>query len=49
MRLDNPKGKISLPTSEDRTDAREIVALVADDYPEITKRYLANMEKLERL
>lgn len=49
MRLDNPQGELNIPTTEDRVDAREIVALVADDYPGITTRYLANMDKLERL
>lgn len=47
LTLANPKGKISLPTNEGRTDVREIMALVAGDYPEITKRYLANLDKLD--
>ena len=46
---DGTEGELNIPTTEDRVDAREIVALVADDYPGITTRYLANMDKLERL
>jgi|AntAceMinimDraft_17_1070374.scaffolds.fasta_scaffold38969_3 hypothetical protein len=45
--LENPKGEIKLPTNNGRTDIRKIIALIADDYPEITKRYLSYTKKLK--
>jgi len=44
--LKNKKGKIYLPPQKRGIDARKLIALVADDYPEITKRYLINKKKL---
>lgn len=46
--LENKKGRIYLPPSENGIDVRDLVALVADDYPKITKRYISNREKLRR-
>jgi len=46
--LEDKKGRIYLPPSENGIDVRELVALVADDYPKITKRYISNKEKLSR-
>lgn len=39
-------GRIYLPLFERGVDARELVELVADDYPKITKRYLTNKKRL---
>lgn len=44
----NKKARIYLPPSEKGIDVRDLVALVADDYPKITKRYISNREKLSR-
>lgn len=43
---DKKQGEIHLLSYEKGVDVREMVALVADDYPEITRRYLDNKEKL---
>lgn len=34
------------PTEEGQVDVTELVALIADDHPERTKRYLRNLELL---
>jgi len=46
LSLDNPRGKIHLPMHTEGVDARGIIALVADDYPKTTRRYLYNKRKL---
>jgi len=48
LTLTKSEGKIHIPILEDdRVDVKRIVALVADDYPKITERYLSNKEKLK--
>lgn len=44
--LKDVKGHIYLPSENGGVDVRELIALVADAYPERTKRYLANRERL---
>lgn len=40
-------GRIYLqPYDKDSVDATKLIALVADDYPKIARRYLANRKKL---
>lgn len=44
------KGKeIHLPSYTGEIDTKNLVVFVADDFPEPSKRYLANKEKLSRL
>ena len=46
LTLDNSMGRIDLPHYGKGVDVRELIALVADAYPERTKRYLANRKRL---
>ncbi len=47
LTLKNRKGSLYLPEEGKDVDVRKLIALVADDYPERTKRYLANRERLD--
>jgi len=40
------EGRIYLPPAKGGVDSRKLIALVADNFPEITKRYLNNKKKL---
>lgn len=46
LTLKNKKGSLYLPEEEKDVDAIQLIALVADDYPKRTKRYIVNIEKL---
>lgn len=46
LTLRDNRGKIYMSQEEGGVDVRELIALVADAYPERTKRYLANRERL---
>ncbi len=39
--------KLTLENSKGQLLPKEIIALVADDYPEVTKRYFENLERLD--
>jgi hypothetical protein len=39
-------GQLRVREYEEGPDIREIIALVADDFPKVTRRYLDNREKL---
>jgi len=43
------KGEIHLPSYEGKIDVTNLLSIVADDYSEVTERYLANKEELSRL
>jgi len=45
---ENKEDRIYLPPAEKGVDSKNLIALVADDYPEITKRYFKNKKKLTR-
>lgn len=47
LKLDKPKDKLEIPYFGNGVDTRELIALVADDYPKITKRYISNKIILE--
>ena len=46
LKLQDPKGCVNLPINEDGVDVRSIIATVADDFPEIAKRYIENRYRL---
>ena len=46
--IDNAEGELPLTSlKEGVVDAREILALAADDYPDVAQRYLVNRDKLD--
>ncbi len=46
LTTDNNRGSINLPSHEGGVDVRELIALIADDYPKKTIRYLSNRKRL---
>jgi hypothetical protein len=47
LTFDDAQGKIYLPAAKGgKIDVRSLIALVADNYPTITQRYLDNKKKL---
>jgi len=40
------RGIISLPSYDDGVDARKLIVLATEDYPEIVERYLNNKNRL---
>ena len=47
LSLENKKGIIDLPSYGGSFDTRKLIALVADDYARIVKKYLCNKKRLD--
>lgn len=47
LTLNNSRGILHLHENEDGIDVRNLMALVANDYPVIVRRYFDNIEKLK--
>ena len=45
----NKKGRIYLPSVGEDVDAKSLMAFVADDYPDVAKRYIKNKKILNSL